>query len=136
MGKCEILEKTEDPEICLLAVGSMVKTAEELYEKLTADGHACMLINARFVKPMDPSMAEYVRGSKLVVTLEENVISGGFGEQFRELLDERVPMEVRPKQLNISLPDAYIEHGNVDILKHETELDTESIYYRIREALD
>ncbi len=136
MGKCEILEKTEDPEICLLAVGSMVKTAEELYEKLTADGHACMLINARFVKPMDPSMAEYVRGSKLVVTMEENVISGGFGEQFRELLDERVPMEVRPKQLNISLPDAYIEHGNVEILKHETELDTESIYYRIREALD
>ncbi len=136
MGKCEVLFKRDDAEICLIAVGSMVKTAEELYAKLEAEGHKCMLINARFVKPIDPSMAEYVRGSSLVVTLEENVISGGFGEQFRELLDERVPAEVRPKQLNVSLPDAYVEHGNVDILKKEVELDAESIYYRILEALN
>ena len=135
-GKCEVLRKEEEAEICLVALGSMVKTAEELCDRLQADGHRCMLINARFAKPIDPSIAEYARGSSLVVTLEENVISGGFGEQFRELLDERVPAEVRPKQLCVALPDAYIEHGNVDILKKEVELDTESIYYRILEALN
>ena len=135
-GKCEVLDQDEDAQICLIAVGSMVKTAEEVAEKLRTDGHRCMLINARFIKPIDPAMAEYARGRQLVVTMEENVISGGFGEQFRELLDERVPAEVRPKQLCIALPDAYVEHGNVDILKHETEIDAESVYYRILEALN
>ncbi|MBP3296730.1 MAG: 1-deoxy-D-xylulose-5-phosphate synthase, partial [Lachnospiraceae bacterium] len=135
-GKCEVIDQDEDAQICLIAVGSMVKTAEEVAEKLRADGHRCMFINARFVKPIDPAMAEYARGRQLVVTMEENVISGGFGEQFRELLDERVPAEVRPKQLCIALPDAYVEHGNVDILKHETEIDAESVYYRILEALN
>ena len=135
-GKCEVIDKDEEAQICLIGVGSMMKTAEEVCEKLRAEGHCCTLINARFVKPLDPAMAEYARGSKLVVTLEENVITGGFGEQFRELMDAQVPAEVRPKQLCIALPDSYVEHGNVDILKHETEIDAESVYYRILEALN
>ncbi|MBR1471200.1 MAG: 1-deoxy-D-xylulose-5-phosphate synthase [Lachnospiraceae bacterium] len=134
-GRSEVLVQEENAEVSLVAVGSMVKTAETLCRRLTEAGHPCRLINARFVKPIDTDILKQVQGSKLVVTMEENVRNGGFGERFRELLDAGVPEEKRPRQLTVALPDAYIEHGNVDILKKETALDPDSIFQRILEAL-
>ncbi|SCY30123.1 1-deoxy-D-xylulose-5-phosphate synthase [Lachnospiraceae bacterium XPB1003] len=133
-GKSETIYS--ESEICLIAVGAMVKTANEVHERLVKEGHHATLINARFVKPIDEGMIDIAnKGHKLIVTLEENVLTGGFGERFRELYDEKVPESERVKMVNIALPDAYIEHGNVDLLKKEVGLDMASIFAKIIEEL-
>ena len=133
-GKSETIYS--ESEICLIAVGAMVKTANEVNERLDKEGHHATLINARFVKPIDEGMIDIAnKGHKLIVTLEENVLTGGFGERFRELYDEKVPESERVKMVNIALPDAYIEHGNVDLLKKEVGLDMASIFAKIIEEL-
>lgn len=133
-GKSETIYS--ESEICLIAVGAMVKTANEVHERLVKEGHHATLINARFVKPIDEGIIDIAnKGHKLIVTLEENVLTGGFGERFRELYDEKVPESERVKMVNIALPDAYIEHGNVDLLKKEVGLDMASIFAKIIEEL-
>lgn len=114
-----------ESEICLLAVGSMVKTAEEVRQNLLDVGYACSLINGRFVKPIDKTAVDYAaKNHKLVVTMEENVASGGYGEKVREYFDT---LETTAKLINIAIPDEYVEHGNVEQLKKEIGIDTESI---------
>lgn len=133
-GKSETIYS--ESEICIIAVGAMVKTANEVHERLVKEGHHATLINARFVKPIDEAMIDIAnKGHKLIVTLEENVLTGGFGERFRELYDEKVSESERVKMVNIALPDAYIEHGNVDLLKKEVGLDMASIFAKIIEEL-
>ena len=89
----------------------MVKTAEKVRDTLKDTGYNCTLINARFVKPIDEQMLEEVaRQHKLLVTLEENVRNGGFGDHVLEYVNDR---DFNMKVLNIALPDEYVEHGNV-----------------------
>lgn len=126
-GKAEII--FDETEIALLAVGSMVKTAVEVREGLRERGYGCTLINARFVKPFDTEvLRELPKDHKLLVTMEENVKNGGFGERVLEYLNE-TGSQIR--SINISLPDDYVEHGNVDILKEESGIDADSIVKRI-----
>lgn len=126
-GKAEIIY--DETEIALLAVGSMVKTAVEVRERLRKMGYACTLVNARFVKPFDRELIlELAKDHRLLVTMEENVKSGGFGENVLEFLCE-TRTDVR--MLNISLPDDYVEHGSVDLLKAEAGIDAETIVKRI-----
>ncbi len=126
-GKAEVI--FDETEIALLAVGSMVKTAVEVRERLRERGYACTLINARFVKPFDAEVVrELEKEHKLLVTMEENVKNGGFGERVLEYLNE---IGSRMRSINVSLPDDYIEHGNVDILKEESGIDADSIVKRI-----
>ena len=130
-GKSEVIY--QEHQIALLAVGSMVKTAVEVRNKLKILGYGCSLINARFIKPIDEKMIE-VAGKKheLLVTMEENVASGGFGEKTRAYMSQN---SMRNKLLNITLPDDYVEHGNVDILKKEVGIDADSIVQKIVTAL-
>ena len=130
-GKCEVIY--DESDICLIAVGSMVKTAVEVRESLKAEGYSCSLINARFVKPLDDAMTEMADRHKLVVTLEENVKNGGFGERFRLAYEECGAHKNRPEFLHIALPDAYVEHGNVELLKKELKIDAASIKEAILE---
>ncbi len=127
MGKSESIYEEED--ICLVAFGSMVKTAVEVRKKLKEKGYACSLVNARFAKPVDEEMLRSLqKDHKLVVTLEENVEQGGFGEAVLEIcVNRNLSFEV----LNIALPDMYVEHGNVDILKQEIGVDPDSITKRV-----
>lgn len=126
-GQSEILYDEE--RIALIAVGSMVKTAYEVRESLKQKGFACSLINARFVKPLDESLLlELAAEHKLIVTLEENVLAGGFGEHVTEFYVQ-TGSEVRV--MNIALPDDYVEHGNVEILKRECCIDAETIEKKI-----
>lgn len=127
MGKSESIYEEED--ICLVAFGSMVKTAVEVRKQLKEKGYACSLVNARFAKPVDEEMLiSLQKDHKLVVTLEENVEQGGFGEAVLEIcVNRNLSFEV----LNIALPDMYVEHGNVDILKQEIGVDPDSITKRI-----
>ena len=130
-GKAEILidESSKSDAVCIMAVGSMVKTALEVREKLAAEGVACSIVNARFVKPIDTdtTLWAYKNHSKLV-TLEENVASGGYGEKVRAIVAEA---EGHARLITVSIPDEYVEHGNVDILQKETGIDAESIFEKI-----
>ena len=126
-GKSEVIY--DESEIALLAVGSMVKTAVEVREKLRVMGYGCTLVNARFVKPLDEKMIRTLQAEhKLLVTMEENVRSGGFGEAVLDYLNE---IGSRVRSINISLPDDYVEHGNVEILKADAGIDADSIVKRI-----
>ena len=121
-----------ESELALFALGSMVKTAEAVREELKAEGYACSLINARFAKPLDEKMLEEVtEGHSLIVTLEENVITGGFGEHVTEYYN-RSGRSIRI--LNIAIPDEYVEHGNVEILRREVGIDKDTIVKRTMEA--
>ncbi len=122
-----------EKDIVLVAVGSMVKTALAVREALQLKGYACSIINARFVKPIDTEILnEAVKDHSLIVTMEENVASGGFGEKVREYLDKS---GYQGSLLTISIPDEYVEHGNVDILREEVGIDAYSIQRRIEEVL-
>lgn len=126
-GKWEVLY--DESEICLLAAGSMVETAMEVRGLLRKTGYACSLVNCRFVRPLDhETLARMAQEHKLLVTLEENVETGGFGSQVLAELSER---GTGAKVLVCALPDAYIEHGSVDVLKKECCIDAKSIYGRI-----
>ena len=122
-----------EKDIVLVAVGSMVKTALAVREALQLKGYACSIINARFVKPIDTEILdEASQDHSLIVTMEENVASGGFGENVRDYLDES---GYQGELLTISIPDEYVEHGNVDILREEVGIDAYSIQCRIEEKL-
>ena len=114
-----------EKDVCLLAVGSMVKTAEEVRRLIREAGYGCSLINARFVKPIDEKAVEYAKKHHgITAAMEENVASGGYGERVREYFDT-LPGE--GELLNFAIPDEYVEHGNVDLLKKEIGIDAESI---------
>lgn len=126
-GKSELLY--DECGLALVAVGSMVKTALQVREMLKGIGYSCTIVNGRFVKPVDEEMLQYLAADhSMIVTMEENVKSGGFGEKVLEYYNETgADVQV----LQIALPDDYIEHGNVDVLKQETCIDAESIFKRI-----
>lgn len=130
-GKSEWIYREKD--ILLLAVGSMVKTAEKVRTALKEKGYECSLVNARFVKPIDEELIkEAVTEHSVIVTMEENVSSGGFGEKVREFIDS---VDTTSEVISITIPDEYVEHGNVEALKKEIGIDAESILNRIMEVL-
>ena len=118
-GKSEVLY--EEKDIAVIFVGHMAELADRVRNGIREAGYSCSLINARFVKPLDTQLLDRLsRTHRLFVTIEENVVSGGFGEQVMEYAsDAKLPVYVR----NIGLPDDYVEHGNVEILRRETGLD-------------
>lgn len=122
----------EGKKIGLLAVGSMVKTAVQVREMLLQDKINPTLVNARFVKPLDKKMLDRLaKEHKILVTMEENVATGGFGSQVADYMRREHP-EV--KILTIALPDSFIEHGNPEKLKEKAGIDAVSVYKKIKEA--
>ncbi|MBR1702459.1 MAG: 1-deoxy-D-xylulose-5-phosphate synthase [Lachnospiraceae bacterium] len=131
LGRAEWIYR--ESEIALFAVGSMVKTAETVRNTLKEQGYAVSLVNARFVKPIDEeAVLEAAAGHRLIVTMEENVASGGYGERVLDCLADHGIVCERCKCIRVTLPDAYIEHGNTELLKKEIGVDAESIVERIR----
>ena len=126
-GKSELLY--EESKIAVMFVGHMSFLAEQVREDLKAAGYQCSLINARFVKPLDTEMIRKIsENHKLLVTIEENVLTGGFGEQVEDfVMREGIPLKVR----TIGISDDYVEHGNVDVLRKEVGLDRESIVKKV-----
>lgn len=131
-GKGEMIY--EGREIALLAVGSMVSTAEHVREKLLEEGICCSLANGRFIKPMDTDLVDRLaKNHGLIVTMEENVLQGGFGLQVTAYVHQHYPMT---RVLNIALPDAYVEHGNVSLLREGLGIDSDSVIRKIRACLE
>ena len=131
-GKSEMI--FEEKDIALMAVGSMVKTAVEVREKLKEKGYNVTLVNGRFVKPIDTDMiGKLSENHTLLVTMEENVESGGFGEKVRSYVDER---KFTMGVLNVCVPDEYVEHGNVELLRKEIGIDADSIVAKIEKRME
>ncbi|MCI5652692.1 1-deoxy-D-xylulose-5-phosphate synthase [Lachnospiraceae bacterium HCP1S3_A8] len=121
---------SEGEGIALLAVGSMVSTAEHIRDKLKEEGYDLTLANGRFIKPIDVKLVDRLAATHdCIVTLEENVLQGGFGLQVTSYVHKHYP-DVRV--LNIALPDAYVEHGNVSLLREALGIDSDSIIRRMR----
>ena len=131
VGKAEVLKKGSD--VLLFALGSMVETAWNVSALLEKKGISCSVVNARFAKPFDEELLrEMLPEHRLLVTMEENILSGGFGEHVEAwVLENHAAKDV----LRIGIPDRFIEHGSCDRLKKELGIDTEGVYSRILEAL-
>ena len=131
LAKSELIRKGST--VAIMALGSMVKTAVDVVKLLEAEGISATLINARFAMPFDKeAIKELPAEHSLLVTMEENVQSGGFGEHVTEYVKTNgIALEV----LTVALPDCYVEHGNVEVLKKELHVDAESVAKRIIAAL-
>lgn len=130
LGRSEFLFEGE--KTALLPVGSMVKTGEKVYRQLKEDGENPTLINARFVKPLDEKMLDFLAaGHSLIVTMEENVKTGGFGMAVADYMRMNHP---QVQVLIFAVPDQFVEHGNPEKLKEKLGLDPVSIYEKIKEA--
>ena len=128
LGKSEVIH--EGSRVALLAVGSMVKMAEEVQKQLKERMDAA-LVNARFVKPIDEELLRsFADTYELVVTLEENVKDGGFGERVLAFAEEEdLPFGVEI----IALPDRFIPHGSVSYQMKQVGFTPEDICGRIEE---
>lgn len=125
-GKSEVLYEEED--IAVIFVGHMAELAERVRRKLKDTGYSCSLVNARFVKPFDREILEHLaKDHCLFVTIEENVLTGGFGEQ---IMDYVSSAKLDVHVCNVGISDDYVEHGNVDILRKEVGLDCDTIVKR------
>ena len=131
MGKSEVI--SEGTDVALLAVGSMVETAVQVREGLEACGISAALVNVRFIKPMDEELLGRLAGQcRLLVPMEENVKSGGFGEAVAGFAAEH---GYTAQVLPVCVPDMFVEQGSVDTLKKALKLDADSVCQRIKERL-
>lgn len=127
-GKGEVMTKGTD--LLLIAVGTMVYPALAVQEILKEGGISTTVINARFIKPLDEQLlCDAVKKHPFFVTMEENVLAGGFGSAVLELL-ARQGIEYK-KCLNIALPDAFVTHGSTKVLKEVLEITPEKLAERI-----
>ncbi len=127
MGMPEVLSPGAD--LAIIAVGRAVGVGKETADSLAAKGIDVELVNARFIKPIDIEFINKLGSRfKRIVTIEDNVVSGGFGSALMELLAERrYPADV----LCIGIPDEFVEQGRVDILWELLNMEAESIVERI-----
>lgn len=124
----------EETQIALYAVGNMVETALEVHDLLHEQGYDCSLINARFVKPIDEeSVLKASKEHLLLVTLEENVLQGGFGASVEACLNR---MEEPVGILKCGIDDQFVEQGAVAELHRRLGLDAQSITDKIIAAYE
>lgn len=114
-------------DVTILAVGSMLDQATQILEKLKSLEFSAGMVNVCKIKPLD--FSQFDIDSKLIVTLEDNVYQGGFGQNLSAALNDR-------KVLSFALPDEFISHGSVDELRAAWHLDTDSIVESIRSELE
>ncbi len=127
MGRSELIHQGEGT--AYLAVGSMVETAEEIYQMEQKAGRQATVVNARFVKPIDTNMLDYLaKNHTRLVTLEENVESGGFGSQVLAYMSRNYP---QVKIEIVALPDQFVEQGDCGALKRKLGLDARSVFERV-----
>lgn len=130
-GKAE--EIKNGSRVMLFAYGSMVKKAEEVEKLLQEKGIDAGICNARFAKPFDKEYLNYIKDKyDLIVTMEENVITGGFGQQVQTYLND---IGYKGRVLKIAVPDEFVQHGSVTLLFEKLRMDAKSVYERILESL-
>jgi 1-deoxy-D-xylulose-5-phosphate synthase len=130
IGKSEILLQGQNTAI--IAIGSMVSPSLKAAARLQKVGLNITVVNGRFIKPLDEELLlNIARTHQQIITIEENVIAGGFGTAVLELLTQRGMKGIDIKLLGI--PDQFITHGPTEILLKKCGLDDEGIYRVVRE---
>jgi len=132
IGKGEIIEKGTDAAI--IAIGSMVETARKTRALLANEGFDIEVVNARFVKPLDAELLKDVFSRhKKVITLEDNVITGGFGSAVLEFMNQQ---NIKDADIIVhGLPDKFVEHGTPDELYSDLKMDVKGIASIIKDLL-
>lgn len=134
IGKSEILRDGSDAAI--IAIGSMVYPAVEAAALLEKEGIDATVINARFIKPLDSEMIlELARTHRLLITVEEAYLAGGFGSAVLELLEEN-DLQDKVKVVRMGVPDRIVTHGDANLLLAKYGLDADGIYTRVRKSVE
>ncbi len=130
IGKMEPLPNILDnAKILMIAAGSMVEEARCAQEILAKEGIACDLTNARFIKPLDARYLRKAMGYETILTLEENVISGGFGSHVLHFMEKE---NYNGRVINLGVQDRFVHQGSVGEQRRSVGLDAASIAERIR----
>ncbi len=125
IGKGEILKEGSD--MALIAIGNAVYPALATAERLEKEGIKASVINARFIKPLDKELIfSIAKNIKRIITIEENMIAGGFGSAVLEYLNSMDIPDIKIKILGI--PDEFVEQGSQGILRKKYGIDKEGIY--------
>jgi 1-deoxy-D-xylulose-5-phosphate synthase len=124
IGQGEIVREGE--EVLLIALGGTVQAALEAAERLEREGVRVAVLNPRFVKPLDENLIlKWAKKTGRVITIEENILQGGFGSAILELFQEH---SFFPKSLTrLGLPDSFIPHGSQAILRNLYGIDADGI---------
>jgi 1-deoxy-D-xylulose-5-phosphate synthase len=138
VGIGEVLR--EGRQIVIVGFGPIVERGRQAAELLEADGWSVGLVNARFAKPLDRQLIlDAARGKTLLVTLEESVVTGGFGAGVLELVEDARLSDPAYRDVAVRIigipAELFVEHGSVDQLRHLLRLDAAGIADQIRETL-
>jgi 1-deoxy-D-xylulose-5-phosphate synthase len=134
IGKAELLK--DGGEIAILAYGSMVYPSLQASEMLEKDGIESTVINARYVKPLDSELIIALAQTKrIIVTVEEAYLAGGFGSAVMECLEEN-GLQDRVKVVRIGVPDHIVTHGDPKLLLAKYGLDADGIYRKVKETIE
>ena len=123
IGESELLREGEN--LVIIALGSMVYPSLQAAALLEEEGFSVGVVNCRYAKPLDKKLAEYAQSTGKVLVVEENIRQGGLSSAFLELLND---MDVRDVQVKrVGLPDAFVEHGPLAVLRSNLGLDATGI---------
>jgi 1-deoxy-D-xylulose-5-phosphate synthase len=132
IGKGEIL--SEGKNLLILAVGNGVAESLQAVQQLNQDGIGVTLVNCRFVKPLDIDLINQLAGNiKNIITVEENVLHGGFGSAVLESLNNNGISSVRVRRIGIS--DTFVEHGPQKLLRSKYHVDAKAIVDAAKQLL-
>ncbi|HEX8142156.1 MAG TPA: 1-deoxy-D-xylulose-5-phosphate synthase [Pyrinomonadaceae bacterium] len=134
IGRGEILRDGGD--VAIVAYGSMVMPSLKAAERLAADGIETTVVNARFAKPLDAALLlALARTKRLILTVEEAYLAGGFGSAVMELLEEN-GLQDKVRVVRMGVPDTIVTHGDAKLLLAKYGLDADGIYTRVKESIE
>lgn len=134
IGKAELLR--DGGEIAIIGYGSMVHPSLKAADNLAKEGIETTVVNARFVKPLDSGLLlALARTKRLIVTVEEAYLAGGFGSAVVELLEEN-GLQDKVRVVRMGIPDRIVTHGDPKLLLAKYGLDADGIYTRVKESYD
>ena len=133
LGKAQIINDGED--VCIIALGSMVKVGMEAVSLLKQEGVTPLLVNARFIKPLDEQLLKQLAQEfKVIITIEENNLSAGFGSAVLEFYEKQAMLE-RIRVLRLGLPDKFVTFARREELFKMYGLDAASLAAKVKKAL-
>lgn len=134
MGKAELLRDGGD--VAIVAYGSMVYPSLQAADQLAGEGIEATVVNARFVKPLDAGLLlALARTKRLIVTVEDAYLAGGFGSAVMELLEENGLLD-KARVVRMGVPDRIVTHGDPKLLLAKYGLDADGIYTRVKENVE
>jgi 1-deoxy-D-xylulose-5-phosphate synthase len=131
VGSADLLVRTGDRDVLIVAVGAMAALAMEVAERLTAQGIGVTVVDPRWIQPLDPAVAELARGYRFAVSIEDSGRAGGFGDRMaRALRDAGVTTPFR----DLAVPQAYLAHAKRAEVLADAGLTAQDISRRLIEA--